>query len=86
VRSLRVPHSPRAQPLSCSLIPPAYYADLCAERGRLYLNEIMLAVNDDKSTATRESRDGERRRVADAAKLAWGRGVHDDIKETMYYI
>jgi eukaryotic translation initiation factor 2C len=78
--------SPRTHIAPCSLIPPAYYAKLCSKRGRLYLHEAMLSL--DRSTATDEVWDGELRRLRlfDAAKLAWGRGVHEDIKESMFYI
>jgi eukaryotic translation initiation factor 2C len=71
-----------------SLIPPAYYADLACERGRLYLNDLLnLGDGDGASTAgSRVSRDEEKRRNADRAKLAWGNGVHKDIAETMFYI
>jgi hypothetical protein len=78
--------SSRAHVVLRSLTPPAYYAQLCSKRGRLYLNDVMFSR--DWDTATGEDLDGERRRVdvSDATKLAWGNGVHKDIKESMFYI
>jgi eukaryotic translation initiation factor 2C len=70
-----------------SLIPPAYYADLACERGRLYLNELLNLGDDGASTAgSKLSHDEEKKRNADRAKVMWGKGVHADIKETMFYI
>jgi eukaryotic translation initiation factor 2C len=69
-----------------SLIPPAYYADLACERGRLYLNELLNLGDSGSTTGTSMSRDQERQRNADLAKQMWGNGVHVDIAETMFYI
>ncbi|KAK0187297.1 argonaute-like protein [Armillaria mellea] len=56
-----------------SLIPAAYYADLACERGRCYINDFMF---DDASTVTGSL----------TARKAWGQGLHDNIKDTMFYI
>lgn len=68
-----------------SLIPPAYYADLACERGRCYLNDFLV---DDKTSTGRGKydRDEEKKRVFHAAREAWGQGLHDDMKESMFYI
>ncbi|KAK0452966.1 argonaute-like protein [Desarmillaria tabescens] len=67
-----------------SLIPAAYYADLACERGRCYLNDFLT---DDASTVSGSlSRDEEAARVFDAARKAWGNGLHDNIKDSMFYI
>jgi len=72
-----------------SLIPPAYYADLACERGRCYLNDFLV---DDKtstaggSRAAKLDREDEKRRVFHAAREAWGQGLHDDMRESMFYI
>ncbi|KAG7440908.1 argonaute-like protein [Guyanagaster necrorhizus] len=67
-----------------SLIPAAYYADLACERGRCYLNEILSGDNSTVSGSL--SRDEEAAKVFQAAEKAWGKGLHDDIKESMFYI
>ncbi|PFH47142.1 hypothetical protein AMATHDRAFT_7043 [Amanita thiersii Skay4041] len=79
-----------------SLIPPAYYADLACERGRCYLNDFLNADDDTKSSVrssrarTRAERDAEKeaekQRVFEAARVAWGKGLHPNLRETMFYI
>ncbi|KAJ7747645.1 argonaute-like protein [Mycena maculata] len=69
-----------------SLIPAAYYADLACERGRCYLNDFMV---DDKTTSSgrgKIDREEERQRVFNAARQAWGEGIHADIRDSMFYI
>ncbi|KAK0486559.1 argonaute-like protein [Armillaria novae-zelandiae] len=67
-----------------SLIPAAYYADLACERGRCYINDFLL---DDASTVTGSlTRDEEAAKVFEAARKAWGQGLHDNIKDSMFYI
>ena len=76
-----------------SLVPAAYYADLACERGRCYINEFLVA--DDKTSTAGVSvgsrrakidKDEEEDRVFRAAKEMWGEGLHNDLKETMFYI
>ncbi|KAF8063268.1 argonaute-like protein [Lyophyllum atratum] len=68
-----------------SLVPPAYYADLACERGRCYLNDFL--VDDRTSTSGRGfDRKEEEKRVFNAARVSWGQGLHDDVKESMFYI
>jgi len=70
-----------------SLMPPAYYADLACERGRCYLNDFL--VDDKASTSgasTRGDKKAEEMRTFEAAKKAWGRGLHDDMRNSMFYI
>jgi hypothetical protein len=87
-RQVRAPSPPRLARAdhSRSLIPPAYYADLACERGRLYLNELLNLGDEGTTGGTATSRDEEVRRNADRAKLMWGAGVHKDVAETMFYI
>ncbi|KAJ6632516.1 Piwi-domain-containing protein [Mycena sp. CBHHK59/15] len=69
-----------------SLIPAAYYADLACERGRFYLNDFMV---DDKTTSSGRGnfdREEEKTRVFNAARAAWGQGIHPDIRDSMFYI
>jgi hypothetical protein len=61
------------------LIPPAYYADLACERGRCYLNDLLVW---DGSTAggsvrggKRRTKEEERKAVFQEAERAWGNGV-----------
>ncbi|KAJ7471966.1 argonaute-like protein [Mycena latifolia] len=71
---------------SVSLMPPAYYADLACERGRYYLNEFMV---DDRTTSSGRGnfdREAEKARVFEAARVAWGQGIHADIRDSMFYI
>ncbi|KAI0699005.1 ribonuclease H-like domain-containing protein [Cytidiella melzeri] len=68
-----------------SLVPPAYYADIACERARLYLNTLMDA-GDARSVASRGSGEVDRQRVYDRAIQDWGNGVHQDLKESMFYI
>ncbi|KAI0084517.1 ribonuclease H-like domain-containing protein [Irpex rosettiformis] len=68
-----------------SLVPPAYYADIACERARLYLNQLM-DTGDNRSVTSRTSDEAERQRVYDQALQQWGNGVHQDLKESMFYI
>ncbi|KAG8214738.1 hypothetical protein J3R82DRAFT_9827 [Butyriboletus roseoflavus] len=68
-----------------SLIPPAYYADLACERGRCYLNDFL--VSEDKTTTkSKADKEEEKAKVFEAAKKAWGNGVHPNLAGTMFYI
>ncbi|KAF9467546.1 argonaute-like protein [Collybia nuda] len=65
-----------------SLIPAAYYADLACERGRCYLNDFLMSS---KSKGGKRDPE-EEKRVFNAAKQAWGEGLHANIRESMFYI
>ncbi|KAI0325766.1 Piwi-domain-containing protein [Cubamyces sp. BRFM 1775] len=72
-----------------SLVPAAYYADIACERGRDYLNVLMNLVDDRSSIAGGAStadKEAEKQRVYDDAVKKWGKGVHSDLKESMFYI
>ncbi|KAF5364732.1 hypothetical protein D9757_012485 [Collybiopsis confluens] len=73
-----------------SLMPPAYYADLAAERGRCYLNDFLIG-SDKASSAGAGARSRNDKKVEmkmnyDAAVKAWGNGLHPDMRGTMFYI
>ncbi|KAI0370698.1 Piwi-domain-containing protein [Pilatotrama ljubarskyi] len=73
-----------------SLVPAAYYADLACERGRDYLN-VLMNLSDDRSSVaggprTTADREAEKERVYENAVKMWGKGVHPDLKESMFYI
>jgi hypothetical protein len=72
-----------------SLVPPAYYADLACERGRCYLNEFLLV--DDRASSVvggkgRGTRDEEMMKVFEDAKSRWGEGIHQNLRESMFYL
>ncbi|KAK2467586.1 hypothetical protein APHAL10511_000441 [Amanita phalloides] len=73
---------------SVSLIPPVYYADLACERGRCYLNNF-LATDDNIASSIRSGKtdiEREKQRVYDEAVQYWGGGLHDDIRDSMFYL
>jgi hypothetical protein len=59
-----------------SICPPAYYADLLCERGRAYLFSVLAENNapDDSSVSSA------------ASHLEWTGGVHDNLKDSTWYI
>ena len=68
-----------------SLVPPAYYADIACERARLYLSQLMDG-SDARSATSRGSGEADKQRVYERATQDWGNGVHQDLKESMFYI
>ncbi|THG98015.1 hypothetical protein EW026_g4090 [Hermanssonia centrifuga] len=72
-----------------SLVPPAYYADLACERARCYLGAL-LDADDARSISSKgkskSDQEAERKQVYDQAVKMWGTGVHDDLKDSMFYI
>jgi hypothetical protein len=77
-----------------SLVPAAYYADLACERGRCYINDFLNAPDDKTSSAgttkgkgkAKYDKDEEMAKVFNAAKTAWGEGLHAAVKDSMFYI
>jgi eukaryotic translation initiation factor 2C len=72
-----------------SLVPAAYYSDLACERGRAYINDFLNADDKTSSAGTgkgKTDREAEEERVFRAAKVAWGEGLHVDLKDSMFYI
>ncbi|KAL4242774.1 argonaute family protein [Abortiporus biennis] len=68
-----------------SLVSPAYYADLCCERGRCYLHSLLQGISSSGTTAT-SGEDEEAVVYAEAEKM-WRDGVKGALlKETMYYL
>jgi eukaryotic translation initiation factor 2C len=65
---------------SVSLVPPAYYADLACERARCYLSRYFVSKDDGKGKSKTE-----KEKVMEDARKEW-RGVHDNLKESMFYI
>jgi hypothetical protein len=60
-----------------SLVPPAYWADIACERGRCYLREVS---SDPASKRLSEDQ------VWEKSKQVWGNGVHESLKDTMFYL
>lgn len=73
-----------------SLIPAAYYADLACERGRLYLNDFLNLGGDKGSVAGsgrgRLDRDAAKKQVYDDCVKAWGEGIHERVRNSMFYV
>ncbi|EGN97699.1 hypothetical protein SERLA73DRAFT_169952 [Serpula lacrymans var. lacrymans S7.3] len=78
-----------------SLAPAAYYADLACERGRCYINDFLNADDKQSSAGTVKSsgkgrgkldKEEEEKRVFESAEAMWGQGVHEDLKDSMFYI
>jgi hypothetical protein len=56
-----------------SICPPAYYADLVATRARIHKAELFDdSHSDNRTTASQDA--------------AMQRGIHEKLKNTMYYI
>jgi hypothetical protein len=68
-----------------SLVPPAYYADILCERGRCYLDGLYNALPGSTSGKTKAAED-EKKAAMDEAKKLWGKGVHENLKDIMFYL
>ncbi|KAF9024374.1 Piwi-domain-containing protein [Hymenopellis radicata] len=64
-----------------SLIPAAYYADLACERGRIYMNKLML---DDGTTTAGGTRSDEAEETWRNAVRLWGTGVSIFLREMRF--
>ncbi|KAF4579495.1 hypothetical protein EYR40_000331 [Pleurotus pulmonarius] len=67
-----------------SLASPAYYADLACERGRCYLHKLLLGFSSSGGTSTTTSSDDQQ--VFQEAQQLWRTGIHDKLKNTMFYL
>jgi eukaryotic translation initiation factor 2C len=71
------------------LAPPAYYADILCEHARYWIHEYLLAEGNgsdpDPSASPGQRKDAEDR-VFEAAKCAWGKGLHPNLKGSMFYL
>lgn len=71
--------------LPVSVAPPTYYADLICERARCYLATYYnQAISDNASTTTSGSQ--QQLNEADAQRMRERLRVHDNLKDTMFYI
>ncbi|KIK64934.1 hypothetical protein GYMLUDRAFT_39338 [Collybiopsis luxurians FD-317 M1] len=64
-----------------SLASPAFYADLACERGRCYIHKLLHGITRVNTNTT----DAEEQVYREAVE-AWRGGVHDSIKDTMFYL
>ena len=56
-----------------SIVPPAYYADILAERARAYLYNTLQEDRDDSTTAS-------------GGATEWDGTIHPNLKNTFFYI
>ncbi|KAI6096159.1 ribonuclease H-like domain-containing protein [Pisolithus croceorrhizus] len=66
-----------------SLVSPAYYADIACERGRCYLRKLLHGITGDGTTTSGSTSEED---VMKEAVNLWRNGVHNDIKNTMFYL
>jgi len=66
-----------------SLVPPAYYADLACERGRLYIQEYL---NTPEGSVSGKSSTTQEEDMYAEVERRWGQGIHPNIRSTMFYI
>ncbi|EJD43460.1 Piwi-domain-containing protein [Auricularia subglabra TFB-10046 SS5] len=80
-----------------SLVPPAYYADVVCEQARFWINGFLNLANEETTTSgghaseTGSARAKRRREEAEAqvyaaAEKMWGKGLHDNLKNSMFYL
>ncbi|KAI0065147.1 Piwi-domain-containing protein [Artomyces pyxidatus] len=80
-----------------SLIPAAYYADVVCEQARYWIHGFLNQANSDEASSTgasatgrgpgqRDAREAAEQRVYDAAKAMWGNGLHENLKNSMFYL
>lgn len=62
---------------SVNLVPPAYWAKKACARARLYVHKVISPAEGGEWTRTP---------VKDAVKELWRDGVHDALKNSMFYI
>ena len=65
---------------SVSLVPPAYWADIACERGRFYIREILPPVPGSPDSRLNEAG------MKNRAEQLWGQGVHNRLKDTMFFL
>ena len=82
------------------MIPPAYYADVVCEQARYWIHGFLNQAPDGSSTedsssatgSTAESarlkakREEAEARVYAAAQRMWGNGLHEKLKDSMFYL
>lgn len=66
-----------------SLVSPAYYADIACERGRCYLRKLLHGYVGQGTTTSDSTTEED---VVKEAKALWGRGVHGNLKDSMFYL
>jgi eukaryotic translation initiation factor 2C len=85
-----------------SLVPPAYYADIVCEQARYWIHGFLnLGPGSDTASSTdggggggasaassamRKAREASEQRVFDAAQRLWGKGLHPNLQDSMFYL
>jgi len=84
-----------------SLVPPAYYADIVCEQARYWIHGFLnLGPGSDTasstdgggggasaaSSAVRKAREASEQRVFDSAQRMWGKGLHPNLQDSMFYL
>lgn len=71
-----------------SLVPAAYYSDIACERGRLFLNDLFNLGAEKASSIGSGKKDKEtaKKEVYDLCVQSWGTGIHERVRNSMFYI
>ncbi|KAI0313100.1 Piwi-domain-containing protein [Amylostereum chailletii] len=80
-----------------SLIPPAYYADLVCEQARYWIQGFLNNAHEGSSTGAgsksetgsawaKRKREEAEENVYKAAQRMWATGLHDNLKDSMFYL
>ncbi|TFY74526.1 hypothetical protein EWM64_g9487 [Hericium alpestre] len=78
-----------------SLIPAAYYADVVCEQARYWIHGFLNQGSDTASSSGasasgtaggRAAREAAEQRTYAAAQRMWGNGLHQNLKDTMFYL
>ncbi len=84
-----------------SLVPPAYYADIVCEQARYWIHGFLnLGPGSDTASSTdgggggasaassamRKAREASEQRVFDSAQRMWGKGLHPNLQDSMFYL
>ena len=85
-----------------SLVPPAYYADIVCEQARFWIHGFLnLGGGSDtassvggaagaggsvESSAFKKAREAAEQHVFNAAQKMWGKGLHPNLQDSMFYL
>jgi eukaryotic translation initiation factor 2C len=82
-----------------SLIPAAYYADVACEQARFWIHGFLNQAHEGSTASGGESASGagasdrmrrkgdeQRDGVYRAAERMWGAGLHENLKDSMFYL
>ena len=83
-----------------SLVPPAYYADVVCEQARYWIHGFLnqapegssasdsasVAGSTTESARLRRKREEQESNTYAAAQRMWGNGLHERLKDSMFYL